>query len=431
MKKFLCVVISICLVALSLCACKSDADTTSVKTATSSSNSCVEQSKDDVASAIVSVETQTDVSSESETSVEQTTSSKKEVSSSSVSSENSVSSKVSTSSKTKVSSNVSTSKVESSSQVKTSSSNVSSKIDPKDCYHSYDDGKIITTAKLFEAGEKEYTCTKCGDSYTNTYPVEKIKILAIGNSFSLNTMWNLYDICSAAGVKDIDIAIMYIAGCSLDKHWENAQTNSNEYDLYRNNNGKWVKTPKYTLDAILQEDWEIISLQNRSEDAGDDTKFSNLDNMLDYVTGKCPDATVLWHMTWAYTNSSKYMSSQHIYNYDENTMYQKIVECTQNIIAKNTRIHSIVPMGTAVMNARTSRLKNNVHNKDDGSHLSEDVGYYVGAITWFIHLTGLSPYDFNYKISAANINQNIDVFVECAENAIKNPYKITQSYYSN
>lgn len=306
----------------------------------------------------------------------------------------------------------------------TNSSGVTSGV----CSHSYNE-TVKQTAALFKAGVKKYTCTKCGDSYTKAYPVEKLKILAIGNSFSLNSMWNLYDICKQAGVKQIDIAIMYIGGCSLDKHWEGAQNNSTEYRLYRNNSGKWKITPNYTLEAILKEGgWDIITLQQKSEHAGDNTKFSNLDNMVNYVTDKCPDAKILWNMTWAFTKDSKYMPNQHIYNYDDITMYKKIAECAQNIVLQNKKIHSIVPTGTAVMNARTSGLKNQVH-QDDGSHLSEDVGYYVGAFTWFGAITGMSIYDVNYIILNPTVSANMNVFIESAENALKNPYSITPSRY--
>ena len=124
------------------------------------------------------------------------------------------------------------------------------------------------------------------------------------------------------------------------------------------------------------------------------------------------------------------MSSQQIYNCDDITMYKKIAECAQNIVAKNGKIKGIVPTGTAVMNARTSKLKNQMH-LDDGSHLSEDVGYYVSAFTWFGYLTGMPLYDVNYTSLNPTVNQNMDIFIESAENALENPYKITQSYYTN
>ncbi len=303
----------------------------------------------------------------------------------------------------------------------------SSNIKPSKCTHNYNDVKIEKTAKLFEAGEKKYTCTNCGDSYTNTYPVEKIKILSLGNSYSLNSMWELYSICKQAGVKEIDIAIMYIGGCSLDKHWENVQNNAATYELYRNNNGEWKITKDYSIEKIITEQsWDIITLQNSSGMSGRSDGFANLENMANYVSDKCPSAKLLWHMTWGYQKGSKWLTPEN-YNGDEMLMYNSIVDCVKDIVVPSNKFVSVVPVGTAVMNARTSRLKTQVH-QEDGSHLSEDVGYYVGAFTWFMHITGMSPYDFGYRIPNPSINENIDVFIECAQNAIDDPYQITRSY---
>lgn len=308
-------------------------------------------------------------------------------------------------------------------------STVQSETDPKTCTHIYGE-TVEKTAVLFSAGTKKYTCKKCGDSYEKSYPLEKIKILSIGNSYSLNSMWELYSICKQAGVKDIDIAIMYIGGCSLDQHWENVQNNSATYTLYRNNNGSWVTTDNYSIETIISEgNWDVITLQNSSGMSGRSDGFTNLDNMVNYVSGKCPDAKILWHMTWGYQSGSKWLTPSN-YNGDEMIMYNSIVECAQNIVAKNNKIHSIVPVGTAVMNARTSRLKNEIH-QDDGSHLSEDTGYYVGAFTWFSYLTGMSVYDVNFISLNSTLNENMDVIRESAQNALDNPYQITQSYYKN
>lgn len=296
------------------------------------------------------------------------------------------------------------------------------------CSHQYEE-KITQKAELFKAGTKEYTCTKCGDSYENTYPIETLKILSLGNSYSLNAMWELYSICKQAGVKEIDIAIMYIGGCSLDKHWENIQNNAAAYQLYRNNSGDWKTTDNYSIETIINEgDWDIITLQNSSGMSGKSEGFNNLDNVIGYVSGKCPDAKIVWHMTWGYQKGSKWLTSE-TYSGDEMIMYNSIIECAKSKVVPNEKIDVIVPVGTAVMNARTSNLKNYIH-QDDGSHLSEDIGYYVGAYTWFSAITGMSVYEINLAAINFSASKNVDIICESVQNALKNPYQITQSYYT-
>ncbi len=319
--------------------------------------------------------------------------------------------------------------IPSTSEVPTSSDDTSSKTDPKNCSHKYEE-QIEQKAELFKAGVKKYTCTKCGDSYTEEYPIEKLKLLSISNSYGKNALWELPAICKQAGVKNVDVAVMYIAGCSLDQHWENIQMGNAVYEVFRNNNGSWTSTQNCTIDSLLAEgDWDIITTQNSSGLSGRTDGYKNLNNVADYIKGKCPDSKMVWHLIWGYQNGSKWLTEGN-YNGDEKFMYESIVNCTNDIVIPSGKFDSVAPVGAAIMNARTSKIKDSVH-QEDGSHLSEDVGYYIGAFTWFSHLTGMSPYEINLAAINFSASQNADIICESVETALKNPYKITQSNYKN
>lgn len=308
-------------------------------------------------------------------------------------------------------------------------SNVSQQVNNNsECVHQYVES-VVQTAELFKAGTKKFTCSSCGDNYTKTYSVEKIKLLSISNSYGKNALWELYDICKAEGVKEIDIAVMYIAGCSLDKHWENIQKNNAEYEVFRNNNGSWTSTKNCTIDSLLAEgDWDVITTQNSSGLSGKTDGYNNLNNVADYIKSKCPNSKLVWHQIWGYQEGSQWLTPNN-YNGDEKLMYQSIVDCTNNIVIPSGKFDSVVPVGTAVMNARTSSLKNRVH-LDDGSHLSEEFGYYVAAFTWYCHLTGQDVYDTNFAVNGMYSSSELNVVVESVKNALSKPYEITQSYYS-
>ncbi len=325
------------------------------------------------------------------------------------------------------------SSVDSSNQTETPASvpesTTPSSTEPSACSHQYNE-KITQTAQLFKAGTKEYTCAKCGDSYKKTYPIEKIKLLSISNSYGKNALWELYDICKAEGVKEIDIAVMYIAGCSLDQHWENIGNNNAVYEVFRNNNGTWTSTQNCTIDSLLSEgDWDVITTQNSSGLSGKADGYKNLNNVADYIKTKCPNAKLVWHQIWGYQSGSQWLTPNN-YNGDEMLMYNSIVDRVNDTVIPSGKFDSVAPVGTAVMNARTSSLKNNVH-LDDGSHLSEEFGYYVAAFTWYCHLTGQGVYDTNFAVNGMVSTNELNIVVESAQNAIKNPYKITQSYYTN
>lgn len=302
------------------------------------------------------------------------------------------------------------------------------------CSHIYSE-TVEQEAELFKAGINTLTCTSCSYSYRKAVPIKEIKILSIGNSYSRDSMRHLYSVCEAAGIETIDIASMYIGGCSLEQHYTNATANNASYAIFRanSNSREWTQSAStYTIDDLLAEGgWDIISLQHSPEGAATESAFANLENMADYVSKKCSDAKVVWFMTWAFQDGSEYLDAD--YNYSADTMYNMIIDCVKNQVepcVKKGKIHSVVPVGAAVMNARTSRIKDGIHRADK-SHLSYELGDYVGALTWFAHITGLSPYDVDFVASHTEANENIEIICESVENAIENPYDITQSYYTN
>ncbi|MBR3592975.1 MAG: DUF4886 domain-containing protein [Clostridia bacterium] len=379
MKRFIGIAVSVCLILSMLCGCSSQNDTQS-------------DVSDDV---IIEQVIVSDTTSE--------TSSNEGIVSNDITSENQVSSQP-------------TSSVE------------STVITPSTCSHQYSE-KITQKAELFKMGTKSFTCSNCGDSYTKEYPIESIKLLSISNSYGKNALWELYDICKSEGVKNVDIAVMYIAGCSLDQHWENIQNNNAAYEVFRNNNGKWISTPNCTIDSLLAEgDWDVITTQNSSYWSGNSKGFDNLDNVADYIKGKCPNSKLIWHHIWSYQEGSEWLTPNN-YNGDEKLMYQSIVDRVNDTVIPSGKFDSVAPVGAAIMNARTSKLKNSVH-LDDGSHLSEEFGYYIAAFTWYCHLTGQGVYDTNFAANGMISSEELNVAVESAKNAIENPYKITQSYYT-
>ena len=81
-----------------------------------------------------------------------------------------------------------------------------------------------------------------------------IKILAIGNSFSVDAMEYLYGMLVDLGYEEIVLGNLYIAGCTLETHATNFQNNSASYTYYLNTTGTWNKTASYKpMDALSSE----------------------------------------------------------------------------------------------------------------------------------------------------------------------------------
>ena len=216
-----------------------------------------------------------------------------------------------------------------------------------------------------------------------------LKLLAIGNSFSEDAIeQNLFELAGAAGHQMV-IGNMYIGGCSLERHWGNAQSNKPDYNYRKIEvDGKMTRTANYTLDkALREEQWDYVSLQQVSQLSGMYSSFQpDLDSLIDYVRARVPATTkLIWHVTWAYAQNSTHGGFS---NYDRNQekMYRAIVEGAQRLKKENAQFSLFIPVGTAIQNARTSFVGD--HLNRDGFHLDLVLGRYTAACTWFECLFG-------------------------------------------
>ena len=230
-----------------------------------------------------------------------------------------------------------------------------------------------------------------------------LKLLAIGNSFSEDAIeQNLFELAAAAGHQMV-IGNMYIGGCSLERHWGNAQSNKPDYDYRKIEiDGKMTRTANYTLDkALRDEQWDYVSLQQVSQLSGMYNSFQPyLDSLIAYVRARVPATTkLIWHVTWAYAQNSTHGGFA---NYDRNQdkMYRAIVEGAQRLKKENAQFSLFVPVGTAIQNARTSFVGD--HLNRDGFHLDLVLGRYTAACTWFECLFGTKVFGNRYAPKGLN-----------------------------
>ena len=241
-----------------------------------------------------------------------------------------------------------------------------------------------------------------------------LKILTIGNSFSNNTMEFAYDIAKSLGVEKIFLGNLYIGGCSLDKHFENAQNDSAAYTYYYNENGIWLHTDNYKLgDAIKSQNWDYISLQQASADSDKADSFGNLQNLINYVKQNAnSDAKLIWNMTWAYDRSR---------NSRQMVMYKNIVENVKNVVVPTDAFSYIIPCGTALQSARTSFIGDKMTS--DGMHLNS-FGQYTAGLT-LIHTLTKMPID-DISFSAGLNTDKKAIAIKAVKAAVEKPYEITE-----
>lgn len=223
------------------------------------------------------------------------------------------------------------------------------------------------------------------------------KVFAIGNSFSDDAVEYLYQIAESSGIEDIKIGNLYIGGCSLERHWNNAENDDSAYTYRKNTDGSFVEKTLSIREALIDEEWKIIVFQQASGLSGIiDSYEPYLSNLKEYVKKNMTNlrAKFAWHMTWAYQSNSTHEEFAN-YNNNQQTMYDAIVNAVQTKIVPDDDFSFIIPTGTAVQNMRNSYIGDNLTR--DGFHMSIPLGRYVAGLTWFKILTGRLLENVTYK----------------------------------
>ncbi len=228
-----------------------------------------------------------------------------------------------------------------------------------------------------------------------------IKILAIGNSFSQDATAYLHSIADAAGT-NIKVVNLYIGGCSLKTHWENITCDAYLYDYEPN--GHTTDRKASIKEALLEESWDYVTLQQVSGDSGlIDTFYPYIQKISEYVKLLNPNTTLLLHQTWAYELDSEHPSFIN-YSRDQQKMH-KAIRDTYQIIASNLNL-SVIPSGEVIQELRSTPTFN--YSKGgtslcrDGFHMHLIYGRYALAATWYEFILKQSILENRYLPPAMN-----------------------------
>ena len=288
---------------------------------------------------------------------------------------------------------------------------------------------LATLLSLCACGAKEPAPTETEPPSTNApTTLTSVKILAIGNSFSVDAMQHLYTVLKAEGVQEIVLGNLYIGGCPLDKHNNNAKSGEEAYKYYKNTTGEWQTYPNMvSLEyGVADEEWDIITMQQGSAKSGIATTYQpHLDELIAFVNEKKtnPDAKLYWHMTWAYQSDSDH-SAFPDYGNNQTTMYLGIVNSLKEAVEPTGAFTGILPVGTAIQNARSGFVGDTLTR--DGFHLS-DLGRLIASYTWYAVLDGQPLYAVNLdKVASQKLTDEHKQLIVAAVNAaINDPYAVT------
>ena len=250
-----------------------------------------------------------------------------------------------------------------------------------------------------------------------------VKVLAFGNSFSNDGTSFIPQIAYADGV-DLRVADCSIGGCSLAKHYENSVTNASAYSFaFRTPLSQGTSSKSFTQvtveQALTASDWDYITIQQVSTLSGDSTSFEPyLGKLIEKFKEYCPNAKIVFQMTWAYRDGIV-KDGYEKYGNDQETMYNAIVN-TYLQYAEKYDVEFIIPSGETIQSLRAlisdgtgSETDTNMFSSEiasttsdagdftrDGYHLSQK-GRVAAAFTWYEIFTGISALDTKIDLTTS------------------------------
>lgn len=263
-----------------------------------------------------------------------------------------------------------------------------------------------------------------------------LRILAIGNSFSDDGMEYLPALLENLDIENVEVARLYVGGCTLERHMKFYDNQEAAYKFYRSQAGenKWTESEeKVTMQyALALGEWDIITMQQASGVSGIyDSYTPHLSRLIEVVRKAQPNAELVWHMTWAYSHDSNHKEYP---NYDRNQlkMYNSITKCVHTLLDEFDAIDTIIPSGTVIQSLRNSAINN--YPKDltrDGYHMGHGAGRYALACTWYETLvepyTGKSMMGNTLRVCGGLVSVSDVVALYCqkaAKQTLKAPFKV-------
>ena len=263
-----------------------------------------------------------------------------------------------------------------------------------------------------------------------------IKVLAIGNSYTKDSFYYFDQVETAQDPDDnvkMVVGYLYQGGQPISVHASNAVNSEPSYIYYKYDRTvakSWKETPNATtLTGLLDEDWDMISIQLSPTTAPGTEGLDTLINFIkEHKTN--PNAKIGCHFTWAFAKPYQYTGPYKDtfvskFQGDNTAQFEYMTQTAQQVLTEYPDLQFLVPAGTALQNIRTGIMGDNLQR--DNYHLNP-FGRTMVSYTWYSFLTGTLDSIKLTKTSSWNPSQyERNVLIEAINNAIANPFAVTPS----
>lgn len=187
-----------------------------------------------------------------------------------------------------------------------------------------------------------------------------LRILMIGNSFSVCVGKDLPQIVQSVPGCQVVLTSAYIGGCSLERHWNNVvETEGNpeakQYDVRtwsNTSNGVATVNSRGSINELLQQgQWDVVTIQQASHFSWKPETYQPFaDNLVEYIRKAQPKAKIWIQQTWAYRADDGRLMPGSDWGFDQAGMHQRLSKAYAQLAE---RIQApVIPTGRAVRYSR-------------------------------------------------------------------------------
>lgn len=253
-----------------------------------------------------------------------------------------------------------------------------------------------------------------------------LRVLTIGNSFSLNGTQYLAPILNDYGVDAAVVGVLYRAGASLQDHEKWLNNELAGYDYYQAiNSAEFQETKAVNIFYGLEkEDWDIVILQHGGGKQGSIDTYDRdiITHLIETVKEYCPNAAIYWHMCWSYaegfTGHPIYVSE---HNCSAESMTRGAAAAVEQVILPDERFAGIIPSGTLIHKMRETYSA--VELQTDLRHLSNPLGQYSAATVFACVLLDRSIDELTYCPLSLQNTELLSQLKEWVPEALADPFR--------
>lgn len=218
---------------------------------------------------------------------------------------------------------------------------------------------------------------------------KELKVLMIGNSFSVCVGNYLPRIVAADGENKLVLTSAYIGGCTLERHYNNLVKAEKEANFKPYQVKVWdsavnpvkAKAVRKNVNELLKNNqYDVISIQQGSQKSFDFKSFEPYaGEMIKYIRKYQKNAEIVIQQTWSYRKDSTRFPKLIA---DQVVMYNQLKDAYGKLAAKYQL--RVIPMGDAVQIYRADTpVKYAVPAKTyKRPELPSDAGDVVGKFAW-------------------------------------------------